>query len=339
MEVKKVKWGILGTSFISQEMAAAINESLNGQLVAVASRDADRAEHFSEQFSVSKRYSCPQALLDDPNLDAIYIGLPNHLHKEWTLKALEAGKHVLCEKPLALNEKEVQDMIAAANTRGLVCMEAIMYRCHPLIQRLKTLIQHNVIGKIQLFQAVYTAKIAHLANPVAGGAIYNLGCYPLSLIRYLSDAKPMSLKAYGSANSEHPHNDTKASAILGFDDQSMATISVSDDLDMNWQFMIWGTRGRLEMITNPWFPLSGKQIFRVYSATEEQPEEVQVNSPYSVYTYQINTFNQLILEPDLKMQEQISLQESLDNIRILDQWRKEVHLSFNSEKNSPELVC
>lgn len=212
-----------------------------------------------------------------------------------------------------------------------------MYRCHPLIQELRTLIQQNVIGNIQLFQAVYTAKIAHLANPIAGGAIYNLGCYPLSLIRYLSDAKTVSLKAYGSANPDHPHNDTKASVILGFDDQSVATISVSDDLTMSWQFVIWGTRGRLEMITNPWFPLRGEQLFRIYCSSEEQPREINVISPYSAYSYQINTFNQLILEPGSKMQEQVSLQESLDNIRLLDQWHKTVQLSF--KEKSEVLVC
>lgn len=338
MEVKCVRWGILGTSFISEEMAVAINESVKGQLGAIASRDAERAQDFAEKFSVSKIYSRYQDLLNDPNLDAIYIGLPNHLHREWTLKALEAGKHVLCEKPLALNEREVQDMITAANTRELVCMEAIMYRCHPLIQKLRTLIQQKVIGKIKLFQAVYTAKIAHLANPIAGGAIYNLGCYPLSLIRYLSDAKPVSFKAYGNVNSDHSHNDTMASVILGFDDQSMATITVSDDLAMSWQFVVWGTEGRLEMITNPWFPVCGEQVFKIYNSSEEQPREIQVSSPYSVYTYQINTFNQLILEPESQMQEQISLQESLENIRLLDQWRKAVQLSINYAEKSQVMV-
>lgn len=327
MDKKRVRWGILGTSFISREMAAAINESAKGQLDAVASRDADKAQDFAEKFPVPRLYSSYQDLLDDPNLDAVYIGLPNHLHREWTLKALEAGKHVLCEKPLALHETDVHDMMTAANTRGLFCMEAIMYRCHPLVQKLRAVIQQNVIGKIQLFQAVYTAKIAQLANPVAGGAIYNLGCYPLSLIQYLSDAKPVSIQAHGVANSDHPHNDTRASVILGFDDQSIASISVSDDLAMSWQFVIWGTEGRLEMITNPWFPECGEQSFRIYSASETAPREIQVASPYSVYTCQIDTFNQSILEPEFRRQEHISLQESFDNIRLLAQWHQAVQVS------------
>lgn len=338
MKAKFVKWGILGTSFISQEMAGAIAGSSQGQLSAVASRDGNRAQDFSEKFSISKRYTSYQDLLNDPNLDVIYIGLPNHLHKEWTLKALDAGKHVLCEKPLALNAQDVLDMITAAHTRGLVCMEAIMYRCHPLIQKLRTIIQDNVIGTIQFFQAAYTAKIAHLANPIAGGAIYNLGCYPLSLIQYLSNAKPVSIKAQGSANLDHPHNDTKASVILGFDDHSIATISVSDDLAMSWQFVIWGTEGRLEMITNPWFPLSGKQVFRIYRSSEESPREVQVTSPDSVYTYQINTFNQLILEPGSSVQEKISLQESLDNILLLEQWHKAVQIEWDAACHRQSLI-
>ncbi|MGQ3887960.1 Gfo/Idh/MocA family protein [Legionella sp. CNM-1927-20] len=291
MNRNNVKWGILGTSFISQQMAIAIAESTNGQLTAIASRDASKAKDFARKFSIPQVYSSYTDLITDPNLDVIYIGLPNHLHREWTIKSLEAGKHVLCEKPLALDEIEVLDMITTAKMRGLICMEAIMYRCHPLIQEIKTLLQQKLIGKIKLFQAAYTAKIAHLANPVAGGAIYNLGCYPLSLIQYLSNAEPIDLKAFGIKKLDHPQNDTCASVILGFNDQSIATITVSDDLAMSWQFIVWGSNGRLEMLTNPWFPTIGEQVFRVYMNNEENPREIKLTSDLSAYTYQINTVN------------------------------------------------
>jgi predicted dehydrogenase len=323
MNLNKVKWGILGTSFISQQMASAIIESTAGELTAIGSRDETKSIDFASQFSIPQVYSNYSDLLADPNLDVIYVGLPNHLHKEWTIKSLKAGKHVLCEKPLALNEDEVQEMITAAQSSRLVCMEAIMYRCHPLIQEIKALLQQKVIGEIQFFQAVYTAKIAHLANPVAGGAIYNLGCYPLSLIKYLSDANPVDLKTIGISNSDHPHNDTCASLILRFDDQSIATITVSDDLTMSWQFVVWGTEGRLEMVTNPWFPTVGEQVFRIYTSDEEKPKENKLTSPLSAYTYQINAVNNLIQNPSTLLQEQVPLQESLDNIRLLEQWRNQ----------------
>ncbi|STX50446.1 oxidoreductase [Legionella busanensis] len=324
MVKSNVKWGILGTSFISQQMAIAIAESTKGQLTAIASRDLSKANDFARKFSISQIYSNYTALIDDPNLDAIYVGLPNHLHKEWTIKSLEAGKHVLCEKPLALDEKEVFNMMTTAKKRGLVCMEAIMYRCHPLIQEIKTLLQQKLIGEIKLFQAAYTAKIAHLANPVAGGAIYNLGCYPLSLIQYLSNAEPVNLKAFGVKNSEHSHNDTHASVILGFNDQSIAAITVSDGLEMSWQFMVWGSKGRLEMLTNPWFPTMGEQVFRVYLDNEEKPREIKLTSDLSAYTYQINTVNTLIQHPHTSLKEQVTLQESLHNIKLLKKWRNEV---------------
>ncbi|KTD82156.1 Gfo/Idh/MocA family protein [Legionella waltersii] len=321
MSLNKVKWGILGTSFISQQMACAIAESTVGELTAIGSRDATKSRDFASQFSIPQVYNHYDDMLADPDLDVIYVGLPNHLHKEWTIKGLESGKHVLCEKPFALNEEEVKEMISSAKSSRLVCMEAIMYRCHPLIQEIKSLLQQKVIGDLRLFQAIYTAKIAHLANPVAGGAIYNLGCYPLSLVRYLSDANPMDLKAIGVSNSKHPHNDTRASAIVGFDDQSLATITVSDDLAMSWQFVVWGTEGRLEMVTNPWFPSVGDQVFRIYSSDAIEPKEVRLTTPLSAYAYQINTVNHLIQSPSSFLPEQITLQESLDNIRLLEQWR------------------
>ncbi|WP_131781211.1 Gfo/Idh/MocA family protein [Legionella gresilensis] len=324
MDRNNIKWGILGTSFISQQMAIAIAESTGGQLTAIASRDASKANDFARKFYIPCIYSNYNALIDDPTLDVIYIGLPNHLHKEWTIKSLEAGKHVLCEKPLALDEREVFAMMTTAQKRGLICMEAIMYRCHPLIQEIKTLLQQKLIGKITLFQAVYTAKIAHLANPVAGGAIYNLGCYPLSLIQYLSNAEPVNLKAFGIKSLDHSHNDTHASVILEFNDQSLATITVSDDLEMSWQFMVWGSKGRLEILTNPWFPTMGKQVFRVYLDNEENPREIKLTSDLSAYTYQINTVNTLIRHPHTSLKEQVTLQESLHNIKLLKKWRNEV---------------
>ncbi|KTD52507.1 oxidoreductase [Legionella quinlivanii] len=331
MDQKTIKWGILGTSSISQHMAAAIAESRNGQVIAVAGRDADKSQAFAKEFSISKPYNHYADLLTDPEIDAVYIGLPNHLHKEWAVKSLEAGKHVLCEKPLALNEEETLDIMATAQIKGLVCMEAIMYRCHPLIQEIKSILQQNLIGHVQLFQAVYTAKIAHLANPVAGGAIFNLGCYPLSLIRYLSTANVVNLKTIGIENANHSHNDTRSSAILSFDDQSLATITVSDDLDMSWQFAIWGTKGRLEMLSNPWFPNNGEQVFRVYRSNEQRPQEIKLTSPLSAYTYQINTMNTLVIEPSAKLLERVTLQESLENVRLLDKWRTQA-LSLAKEE-------
>jgi len=324
MNSKRIKWGILGTSFISEQIALAISESSNGILTAIASRDSTKSKEFAKKFSVPQAYNSYADLIADTSLDVIYVGLPNHLHKEWTISCLNAGKHVLCEKPFALDEHEVLEMIAVAQTKGLVCMEAIMYRCHPLIQEIKTLLQQKLIGTIELFQASYTAPIAHLANPVAGGAIYNLGCYPLSLIQYLTEAKTINLKAFGIPHSVHPQNDTRASVILGFDDQSIATITVSDDLAMSWQFVVWGKKGRLEMITNPWFPTVGDQLFRLYLSDQEEPSEIRLNSPISAYTYQINTVNTLINNPSILLHEQISLQESLNNIKLLKEWRDRV---------------
>ncbi len=136
----------------------------------MAVRSKATGEAFAKRFSVARHYDDYQALLNDKHIQAVYIGLPNHLHKEWIIRAAQAGKHILCEKPFVLNAIEAHEALAAVETAQVICMEALMYRHHPLIAKLKELVHGNLLGEIKLYQAVYTADIAALANTVAGAA-------------------------------------------------------------------------------------------------------------------------------------------------------------------------
>jgi predicted dehydrogenase len=322
MSFNRVRWGILGTSFISEVMAQAIEESSNSQLLAIGSRLSSSGTLFANKFSISKLYTDYSALLNDSEIDAIYIGLPNHLHKEWIIRCAQAGKHIVCEKPLVISVKEAEEVFSVLEKTNVFCMEALMYRYHPLTKKLQELINDKIIGDIKLFNAIYMANIATIANPTAGGSILNLGCYPVSLIRLLANAEPKEIVALGRMNPDI-RNDHQASAILKFDNQAIAVVSIADDMEMFWQFDLYGTKGTLKMITNPWLPDRNNKIIIQYHA-EEKAIEINVTAEKPLYTYQIDAMSNKILGNVLTQNNEISWQDSLGNIKALDQWLRQL---------------
>ena len=316
-----IRWGILGTSFISEVMATAIAESTTSELIALGSRSIETAEAFSKRFSIPKVYNDYQQLLLDDEIDAIYIGLPNHFHKEWIIRSAQAGKHVLCEKPFVISQAEALEVISVVKKSSVFCMEALMYRYHPFTQLLKELIQNKVLGDIKLYNATYTANIAKKANPTAGGSIRNLGCYPVSLVRLLANAEPINIIGKGRIN-EKNGNDSQASLILTFEDNSLAVISTADDMEMCWQFDIYGSLGHLKTVSNPWLPTCENNKALLYLNNESIPKEITVTAEKSLYTYQIDAMNDLIYKKTLIPE--ISLMDSLNNTIVLESWRKQV---------------
>src|SRR3990167_4502758 len=215
-----IKWGILGTSYISEVMANAIQESQTSELVAIGSRSITTAKNFANKFSIPRFYNDYQKLINDNDIDAIYIGLPNHLHKEWIIRCAQAGKNVLCEKPFVISIEDAREVIAVIEKTNVFCMEALMYRCHPFTKKLQELIQSKIIGDIKLYNATYTANISDIANPTAGGSIRNLGCYPISLVRLLAKAEPIEICGSGRMSQKN-ETDNQASVILKFEDNSI----------------------------------------------------------------------------------------------------------------------
>ena len=319
----QIQWGILGTSQISEVLAKAIQESSNAKLTAIGSRTLANAKKFADQFSIKKLYTDYQALLNDPEVQAVYIGLPNHLHKEWTIRAAEAGKHILCEKPFVLDANEAQEAIAAVQKAGVFCMEALMYRSHPFITKLQEVITSKMIGEVKLYNATYTANIASFANPTAGGSIRNLGCYPISLVRLLAQSEPIEIQSLGRSNSINK-NDSQASTILRFSDQSMAVVSTADDIDMSWQLDIYGAEGHLKVISNPWLPEKDNNKMIIYRKKQTYPVEINVTAEKSLYVYQVELASENILKKNFNQHKGISLEDSLGNVRVLEEWRKQI---------------
>lgn len=195
-------WGLLGAARINRAIVGALRESSRGQVVAVAARDAARAEAHARENNIPRWHGAYEALLADPAVDIVYNPLPNHLHAEWTIKALAAGKHVLCEKPFALTLAEVDAMFAAAQQHGRVLAEAFMYRHHPKILKAKEWVESDAIGEPRFMRASFSFTLDRptdyrWAPECGGGALWDVGCYPVSLIRYLFGA-PERVEAWAT---------------------------------------------------------------------------------------------------------------------------------------------
>jgi predicted dehydrogenase len=335
---KPIKWGILGTSYISEVMAKAIQESDTGELVAIASRSLLTAKSFSEKFLIQKIYDDYHALINDKEINAVYIGLPNHLHKEWTINCANAGKHILCEKPFVISINEAHEVISIVNKSNVFCMEALMYRCHPFTKKLQELVKNKIIGDIKLYVATYTANIADIANPTAGGSIRNLGCYPISLVRLLAQAEPIEMVATGRLSQKN-NTDNQASVILKFADHSMAVVSTADDIEMFWQFDIYGSDGCLKVITNPWLPTCDNNKILISQGKNNTPSEINVTAEKSLYTYQIDVLGKSIINRNKTKCDGISLLDSMGNTVVLETWLQQIKKNRSNEESSETNNC
>ena len=201
MSERKVRWGILSTASIGKRsVIPGIQESSErNEVVAVASRNLEKAKQFAEDMGIPQAYGSYEELLNDPEIDAVYIPLPNHLHKEWTIKAAEAGKHILCEKPVALNEKEAKEMIEACEKAGVILVEAYMYRHQLRYAEIKERMKNGEIGEIRGIHSVFTFNNAgdsaniRYTKKWGGGSIYDVGVYPISAARLLLDEEPTAV--------------------------------------------------------------------------------------------------------------------------------------------------
>jgi predicted dehydrogenase len=196
-----LRWGILGTARINRMLIPPLKASADNRLLAVASRDLARGEAYAREWQIGRVHGSYEALLADPEIDAVYIPLPNHLHAEWTIKAARAGKHVLCEKPLALTVEDVDAMAAACREAKVVLAEGFMYRHHPQTLKVKELLDSGAIGTLRYLRGAFTFELTRpndvrLRPEWGGGCLWDIGCYPVSFARFLVGREP--IEVYGS---------------------------------------------------------------------------------------------------------------------------------------------
>ncbi len=195
----ELRWGILSSANIATEkVIPGIRKSARSRVVAIGSRDLERAQAVAVRHDIERAYGSYEALLADPDVDAVYIPLPNHLHAEWAIRAVRAGKHVLCEKPLALDVAEVDAMEKAARESGVVLAEAFMYRHHPQTLKVKELVDGGAIGAVRFVRGTFSFPLSRpddvrLRPEWGGGCLWDVGCYPLSFTRFLLGAEPVEM--------------------------------------------------------------------------------------------------------------------------------------------------
>ena len=249
----KVRWGILGCARIAERaLIPAIVAARNADLVGIAARDESRARTWAAKYGFKKAYRDYASLLADPDIDAVYNPLPNHLHAPWTIAAAEAGKHVLCEKPLALDAREVRTMARAASRHGVFVMEAFMYRFHPQFEKALALIRAGRLGEIRLVRSAFTFSYVgdddnYRWRPrMGGGALYDVGCYPINAARTVFGAEPVSVFTRAS---RHPKRrvDVTTAALLEFPGRRFALCDASFDAQFQSWLEVVGTAGRLSL--------------------------------------------------------------------------------------------
>jgi predicted dehydrogenase len=194
----RLRWGLLSTARINRAVIPAIRASARSELTAVASRTPETAQAYAAEWQIPRALGSYEALVNDPDVDVLYIPLPNHLHVEWTVKALEAGKHVLCEKPLALSVEEVDRIADASRRTGKAAAEAFMYRHHPLTEAAQAAVSSGVLGTVTIYRGAFTFALTRegdvrLDPAMGGGSLWDVGCYPLSYANLLADAAPVEV--------------------------------------------------------------------------------------------------------------------------------------------------
>src|SRR5919109_1196967 len=254
-----IRIGVLGAAaIVPMALTKPARSVPEAQVVAIAARDPKRAQAFARKHHIPRLHQTYSDLLADPEIDAIYNPLPNSLHAEWTIRALKAGKHVLCEKPFASNAQEAEEMARTARETGLVLSEAFAYRYHPLTARVKNIIAIGQLGTIKHIEAQFCFLLPFPKNirfkyQLAGGALMDCGCYPVSLIRHLAEAEPKVERA--QAQLFAPQVDHKMTADLSFADGRTAHL-VCDMLSprlFRSMLRIEGDAGKLR-VTNPYHP-------------------------------------------------------------------------------------
>jgi predicted dehydrogenase len=249
--VRKVRWGILSTARIGTgSVIPGLQASERCEVVAIASRDETAARATASRLGIPTAHGSYEALLEDPGVEAIYNPLPNHLHAEWTLRAAEAGKHVLCEKPLAMSSAQAQEMVDGCRRAGVVLMEAFMYRLHPQWLRVREITSSGRLGQLVAIQSFFSyfnddpANIRNIAE-FGGGALMDIGCYPVSVSRWLFDAEPDRVEAVIRRDPRFG-TDVVTSAVMRFGDRH-ATFTCSTQAESEQHVDVVGTEGRLRV--------------------------------------------------------------------------------------------
>ena len=315
--MEKVRWGVLSTSDLAlKQVIPAMQQGTYSEISAIASRNLASAQAAAAQLGIIKAYGSYEELLADPDIDAIYNPLPNHLHVPWSIKALEAGKHVLCEKPIAMTAAEAQTLADAGRAHPhLKLTEAFMYRYHPQWQRARQLVSEGKIGELRTVQTLFSYflddsnNIRNIAD-VGGGAMMDIGCYAVSVPRFIFGAEPSRVSAIVEYDPRFK-TDRLASAVLDFG-TGTATFTCGTQLSPYQRVHILGTQGRIE-------------IEIPFNAPKDRPCKIWYEHAGQIEEMVLDVCNQYTLQGDVVSQAILNdtavptpIEDAVSNMRVIE---------------------
>lgn len=254
MANQRVRWGLLSTARINERLIGPLRETDRSELLVVASRDREKAEKYADHWEIPRFHGSYEELLSDPEIDAVYISLPNGLHAEWTVKCADAGKHVLCEKPLALTIEEVDQIGNAAERNGVVVQEAAMMRYHPQTEYVQQLVEEGAIGRIRLLRGIFAYVLdnphdVRMDPAQGGGCLWDLGSYCIRFMRTVMQQEPVEVVASEIKNTQGV--DSSFAGQMRFSSGTHAQFFCSLQTFAHVEADLFGTDGRMQL-TSPW---------------------------------------------------------------------------------------
>ena len=313
----KIRWGVMSTANIGRtQVIPAIGRADNAEIIAIASRTS-KVHTVAQELQIPKAYESYEELLEDPEIDAVYIPLPNHLHKEWVIHAAKKGKHILCEKPIGLSEAEAEEMIFTCRENGVKLMEAFMYQLHPQHARVKEIIASGEIGEIKLVKSSHSFYLHNRSSDIrmdaamGGGSIYDVGCYSIQAIRHITDAEPVEVVAQGEMDS------VKGIDLTGIVQMKMsngvqALFDCSFDMLSRNEYEVIGTKGSVK-VPFAFRPDINGGIGTVLIRQEGMERKEKI--PGDIYRLEIENFSNVILKD---LEPIITADSTLKNMRVID---------------------
>jgi predicted dehydrogenase/aryl-alcohol dehydrogenase-like predicted oxidoreductase len=339
-----LEWGIIGAGGIAKNFSKGVAHSRTGRIAAVGSRLKEKADRFADEFCPSaRRHGSYEALLADRQVQAVYIATPHPMHAEWAVKAAEAGKHILCEKPIGINHAEAMAIVEAARRHDVFLMEAFMYRCSPQTAKLVELLRAKAVGDVRVIRASFSFHAGFnpegrlFRNALAGGGILDVGCYPVSMSRLIAGvatgkdfAEPTDVKGCGHLGATGV--DEWAAAVLRFPGDILAYISTGVSVQQENAVQIFGTEGNI-LLPWPWIPgrEGGETKIILQKKGQAQPEEISVETSEWLYGIEADTAAANI-ERRQAPSPAMTWDDSLGNMKTLDRWRESFGFQYDSEK-------
>jgi predicted dehydrogenase len=348
-----LSWGILSTGAIARTFAQGLTQSrTGGRLVAVGSRSREAAAAFGQQFGVPPDgcHGDYDALLGDPHVEAVYIAPPHPFHAQWAIKAAQAGKHVLCEKPFAMNQRQAHAMFEAARQHNVFMMEAFMYRCHPQIPLLINLIREGAIGEVKAIHAAFAFRgtgspdSRTLNRHLGGGGILDVGCYPVSLVRLIAGAatgapfqNPTTVQ--GVAHIGDTGVDEYAAAMFEFPGDIIAQVATGVRLAMENTARIYGTSGRI-IVESPWAASREKPAVTQITVHARDTQTHRIEPDCTCFTAEADIVATAIAAGQTEAPSPaMTWADTLGNMQTLDAWRTAIGLTYDADIDRPADNC